>query len=253
MRAQKAAKSSGPRQKAPGNSSTIEAPACTSAGTPASVASRSGVPSAAEHETRHDAHREGLRIAAARGDRGAQAGDDAAPASPGSVPSGSSRRPLPPCARCCGHSAPVPARSGSRPAAPAAGRSRSSRSSRCCRERRPAPRHHSSRQTRTCSSRRVKRPSQGMPQASYSSFCQPTPRPMLTRPRDMTSSVASCLARSTAGRSGAITTPVDRRMRCVTPASAASTVRARTRENPAAPGRVRRDSSGRSPPSPRDR
>jgi len=47
MRAQKAAKSSGPRQKAPGNSSTIEAPACTSAGTPASVASRSGVPFAA--------------------------------------------------------------------------------------------------------------------------------------------------------------------------------------------------------------
>jgi len=64
-----------------------------------------------------------------------------------------------------------------------------------------------------------------MPQASYSSFCQPTPSPMLTRPRDMTSSVASCFASSTAGRSGAITTPVDSRIRCVTPAKAASTIK----------------------------
>ena len=47
---------------------------------------------------------------------------------------------------------------------------------------------------------------------------------MITRPRDITSSVASCLASSTAERSGAITMPVDRRMRCVTPASTASTV-----------------------------
>ena len=42
-RAQNASKSCGPRQKAAGNSSTMDAPACTSAGTPASVASRSGV------------------------------------------------------------------------------------------------------------------------------------------------------------------------------------------------------------------
>ena len=47
---------------------------------------------------------------------------------------------------------------------------------------------------------------------------------MLTRPRDITSSVASCLASSTAGRSGAISTPVESRIRRVAPAIAASTV-----------------------------
>ena len=63
-----------------------------------------------------------------------------------------------------------------------------------------------------------------MPSASYSSRCQPVPTPRSSRPRESTSSVAACLASSTAGRSGAIKMPVARRTRAVADATAASTM-----------------------------
>ena len=62
------------------------------------------------------------------------------------------------------------------------------------------------------------------PSASYSSRCQPTPTPRSTRPSDSWSRVATCLASSAAGRSGAMSTPVARRSRSVTAATAVSTV-----------------------------
>ena len=55
---------------------------------------------------------------------------------------------------------------------------------------------------------RAMRPANGMPDASYSSRCQPVPTPRSSRPPDTTSSVAAIFASSTAGRSGEISTPV---------------------------------------------
>jgi hypothetical protein len=63
-----------------------------------------------------------------------------------------------------------------------------------------------------------------MPDASYSSGCQPVPTPRSRRPPDTTSSVAAIFASRTAGRSGVISTPVPSRMRDVAPAIAASMV-----------------------------
>ena len=71
---------------------------------------------------------------------------------------------------------------------------------------------------------RAVRPSNGMPDASYSSRCQPVPTPRSSRPPETTSSVAAIFASRTAGRSGVISTPVASRMRDVAPAIADSMV-----------------------------
>ena len=49
--------------------------------------------------------------------------------------------------------------------------------------------------------------------ASNSVFSQPAPMPTMSRPPDSTSSVASILAASTAGRCGTTSTAATRRMR----------------------------------------
>ena len=78
----------------------------------------------------------------------------------------------------------------------------------------------SERSASTWSSRSPKRPWKDIPAARNSSSCQPTPKAMVTRPFDSTSSVASCLARSSAGRSGATRMKVDSRIRLVSMAAA---------------------------------
>ena len=98
------------------------------------------------------------------------------------------------------------------------------------------------------------RPWNGTPMASNSSGCQPVPTPRSRRPRLSTSSVAAVFAISTAGRSGAMSTPVASRTR---------SGRARDRRQRgqrleprflrARTGTCRTDSGRSAAPSPRDR
>ncbi len=62
----------------------------------------------------------------------------------------------------------------------------------------------------------------GTPIASYSPGTYPTPMPTINRPRDSTSTEASCFARISGLRNGRITMPVPRRMRSVRAARNAS-------------------------------
>ena len=83
---------------------------------------------------------------------------------------------------------------------------------------------HSARQAAIVSVSNWPRRSKSTPSASYSSRCQPVPTPRSTRPPESTSSVATLLARSAAGRNGAMSTPVASRTDDVAAAMAVSAV-----------------------------
>ena len=130
-----------------------------------------------------------------------------------------------------------PSISGGPPGRTGAGRARSPRPGRRRRRSRTRPSASSRRTMVKASSKRETRWSKGKPKARYSRSFQPAPSPRISRPPEMPSTVAACLASIAGAWKPVDATRGPSSTRSVTAASAASDVH----DLPRAPGRAVRE------------